>query len=159
VSALVASAIYIGWMTTTLTLSTGVTHAGFNLGFSLWLWLTGGFVGTLVVMVMPWLIAVWAYRRLRWSNRIYFPPVGGFFVFVIGCAMASVSPKPLWIEDQTFFEGAMIAAGRQGLSFLVSGLVFGVSYWLLSERHDPDRVVLANLKGDGVVRSRSRDLT
>jgi hypothetical protein len=61
------------------------------------------------------------------------PVVGAPLLFVIGCAAASISPKPLWIEDQTFLEGALIAVVRQGLSF--SGVVFGASYWFLSERH------------------------
>jgi hypothetical protein len=62
---------------------------------------------------------------------ILFPGVGALLVFTLGCTAASLSPKPLWIEDQTFREGAVIAAERQGLCLLVCGIVFGGCYtWL-----------------------------
>jgi hypothetical protein len=44
-------------------------------------------------------------------------------------------PKPLFIEDQTFFEGVLITAKREGICFALAGSVFGASYWFLSERH------------------------
>ena len=134
-SAIAASLIYVCWLFTEITSArANVARSVFDLGLSLVIWLTGGFSAALVLMVFPWIIAVSAYRRLRWSSRIYFPVVGAVLVFVIGCATTSVSPKPLWIEDQTFFEGARIAALRQGASFFVSGVVFGAVYWFLCER-------------------------
>src|ERR1700727_3528425 len=55
-------------------------------------------------------------------------------IFLVGCAMSSLAPKPLFIEDQTFFEGFRIAVERQGLVFLLAGAGFGCLYWLVSER-------------------------
>jgi len=140
VGALAASLIYIGWLLIGMTrLHGAAAEFGFNLGFSLLLWMTDGFGLTLVFVAVPWILAVWVCRILRWPGGVYFPLVGAISIFVIGCIMASVSPKPLWIEDQTFLQGAAIAAARQGLSFLVSGFVFGFAYWLISERRIPTR--------------------
>jgi hypothetical protein len=43
----------------------------------------------------------------------------------------------LVIEDQTFVEGAMIAAEREGLCMLLAGVFFGLTYWFLSGRRRP----------------------
>jgi hypothetical protein len=119
VSAIVASLVYIAWFLVDLTrMRPHVTGIAFDLSFSVFFWLTGGYAVTLVIL----------------SGEIYFPAVGACFIILIGCAMASISPKPLWIEDQTFLEGALIAAARQGLSFLFSGIAFGASYWFGTER-------------------------
>ena len=135
VSAIVASLVYIAWFLVDLTrMRPHVTGIAFDLSFSVFFWLTGGYAVTLVILMFPWAFAVWAHRRLRLSGEIYFPAVGACFIILIGCAMASISPKPLWIEDQTFLEGALIAAARQGLSFLFSGIAFGASYWFGTER-------------------------
>jgi hypothetical protein len=32
--------------------------------------------------------------KTQWDGRIYFPAVGGLLVFTLGCAAASISPKP-----------------------------------------------------------------
>ena len=83
-----------------------------------------GVVAVLLLMIVPWTLAVSTYRKMHWSGRIYFPAVGAFLMFVLGCAVASVAPKPLFIEDQTFWEGVLTAAERQGLAFIVTGLAF-----------------------------------
>ena len=93
-----------------------------------------GFLQALLLLILPWTAAVWLSRKFRWSAKLYFPAAGALLLFVIGCAAASISPKPLFIEDQTFLEGALIAAQRQGLCFLFSGAVFGAAYWFISER-------------------------
>jgi Catalase len=72
--------------------------------------------------------------KTQWDGRIYFPAVGGLLVFTLGCAAASISPKPLFIEDQTFLEGAVITAQRQGPCLLISGIAFGACYWWLERR-------------------------
>ena len=38
------------------------------------------------------------------------------------------------MEDQTFFEGARIAAERQGVCFAVAGILHGLTYWFLAEK-------------------------
>jgi hypothetical protein len=61
-------------------------------------------------------------------------PVAALLSLAIGCATSSLSPKPLFIEDQTFLEGCMIAVQRQGAGLVLTGLVFGLTFWLVSER-------------------------
>jgi hypothetical protein len=137
VGGIVASLIYVGWLlvdTIRQPPRGADTGLGFSVAFSVFFWLTGGFAVMLVLLVFPWGLAVWAHRKLRWLGGIYFPVVGALLVFVIGCAMTSISPKPVWMEDQTFLEGALIAAVRQGPSFVISGIAFGASYWFVSER-------------------------
>jgi hypothetical protein len=67
-------------------------------------------------------------------RALYFSTMGAALIFLVGCAMSSLAPKPLFIEDQTFFEGFRIAVERQGLVFVLAGAVFGCLYWLVSER-------------------------
>jgi len=135
VSAIAASLVYIAWLLVDMIrMRPDAARMAFDLSFSVLLWLSGGFAVTLVLLMFPWAFAVWLRSRLRLSGGIFFPVVGAFFIVVIGCAMASISPKPLWIEDQTFLEGALIAAARQGLSFMLSGIAFGASYWFVTER-------------------------
>jgi hypothetical protein len=115
------------------------TGLGFRLLLGWFFWVAGGFAPTLLVMIVPWILAVSAYRKLRWFGQLYFPGVGAFVLFVLGCTSASLAPKPLFIEDQTFLEGAAIAAERQGIAFLLAGLAFGVCYWFFGERQIPAR--------------------
>jgi hypothetical protein len=55
-------------------------------------------------------------------------------MILIGCVMSSVSPKPLFIEDQTFLEGALIALQRQGVGLALAGMIIGLGYWFFAER-------------------------
>ena len=110
---------------------------GLRLGVASFFWLAGGFAPTLLAIIVPWFLAVSVYQKLRWSGRIYFPVVGAFMVFVLGCAIASLMPKPLFIEDQTFLEGAVVVAQREGICLLLAGIAFGASYWFFGERRIP----------------------
>ena len=65
---------------------------------------------------------------------MYFTALGAVLTILFGCAASSLAPKPLFIEDQTFSEGFVIALQRQGIGFLSTGLLFGLTYWYLSER-------------------------
>jgi len=105
----------------------------------LFFWLTDGFALTLFLMIAPWSLAVSAYRKLRWFGGIYFPVLGAVIIFAFGCVTASISPKPFFVDDQTFLAGAVMAAERQGLCFLLAGIAFGASYWFFGERHIPSR--------------------
>jgi hypothetical protein len=40
----------------------------------------------------------------------------------------------LFIEDQTFLQGFMVAIERQGICLMLTGVVFGLTFWLVSER-------------------------
>jgi len=88
----------------------------------------------LVLMAIPWYFAVCAYDRIQRFGRIYFPLIGAATLLVIGCGTSSLAPKPLFIEDQTFLEGFMIALERQGLCLFLCGVLFGVTYWLIASK-------------------------
>jgi hypothetical protein len=140
VSAILASLIYVSYVGCWLHIvqrfvpDAAQVGLGFRILLASFVWLTGGFALTLLLMIVPWTIAIWGYRKLRWSGQIYFSGVGALIVFTLGCTTASISPKPLWIEDQTFLEGAVVAAERQGIGLLLAGIAFGVSYFWLGER-------------------------
>ena len=137
VSAMLASLIYVVWLTVSITFGgVGITHPGliFGFEFALVFLFVGGFALELLLMIVPWAIAVWTHLMTRWDGRIYFPGVGALLVFTLGCTTASLLPKPFWIEDQTFLEGAVIAAERQGVCLLLSGIAFGACYWWLERR-------------------------
>ncbi len=106
----------------------------FRFGLAVFFWLFGGTAVALALLFLPWCLAVWGYRRLQCSGLVYFGLIGAVATFIIGCGTASLSPKPLFIEDQTFLEGFMIAVERQGVCLLLTGLVFGLTYWFVSER-------------------------
>ncbi len=130
VSAGLASVVHVGWLVVVGFMIPPRT----SLGLAVFVYFANGFFATLLLLVLPWAIAVWASRRLRWPLRVLFPVFGALFVLVIGCAASSISFRPLWIEDQTFLQGALIAAERQGFALLISGGILGASYWFLSER-------------------------
>ncbi|MGO8815271.1 MAG: hypothetical protein ACLQVG_11520 [Terriglobia bacterium] len=138
-SAVLASLFYIIWFLIFLALQPGQTSLGFDLGFACMFTIIGGFGPALAVMSLPWIVAVGEYRKLRRGGQVYFAAIGAFLTFVISCATASLSPKPFFIEDQTFFEGVKIAAERQGICSILAGTIFGLSYWFLSERQGAAR--------------------
>lgn len=140
VGAALASLMHVGWLTEFLRSGRDAAQQpgfGFRLLFASFFWLTEGFALTLFLMIAPWSLAVSAYGRFRRFGQFYFPAVGALIVFTLGCATASISWKPLFIEDQTFLQGAVIAAQRQGLGFILAGIAFGASYWLFGERKIP----------------------
>jgi hypothetical protein len=102
-------------------------------------WAIGGFAPALLVMIAPWSLAVLAYRKLRWCSRLYFLGMGACMVFVLGCTSASLAPKPFFVQEQTFLQGAGMAAGREGIVFLLAGLAFGACYWYFGEQRIPVR--------------------
>ncbi|HLJ24721.1 MAG TPA: hypothetical protein VKT71_11485 [Candidatus Acidoferrales bacterium] len=137
-----ASVTYIAWNAFVFLRSepqTPPAGIGFRLGFASFYWLAGGFAPALLVMILPWSLAVSGYRKLRWSGQLYFPAIGAVLVFVLGCAGASLGPTPLFVPEQTFLQGAATAAERQGIAYLLAGLVFGACYWFFGERQFPVR--------------------
>src|ERR1700683_1942201 len=134
-SAILASLIYVVWIAVSAAFSrVGAARPG--LLFGLVLLFVGGFALALLLMIVPWAIAVWVRLKTRWDGRLYFPGVGALLVFTLVCTIASIMPKPFWIDDQTFLEGAVIAAQREGICLLLSGIAFGACYrWL--ERREP----------------------
>lgn len=138
IGALGASAIYICCLTVSFAFIGPKPLSGLGVAvlFAIWFWLTEGFALALLLVIVPWTLVVWAYPKFRWNGWIYFPASGVVLIFILGCTTASIAPKPLWIEDQTFLEGAAIAAERQGVFFFLAALAFGTCYWWL-ERQVP----------------------
>ncbi len=142
IGAIAASVVYVLWDAFVFLRSepsAAQIGLGSRLMFVSGLWLVGGFAAALLAMIVPWSLAVWAYRKLRRYGQFYFPAVGAFLVFILSCASSSLAPKPLFVEYQTFLRGAAIAAEREGIAFLLAGLAFGGCYWFFSERNIPVR--------------------
>ena len=128
-----ASLFYVAWFALSST-SDGKVTVLFKIGLAIFFLVFEGLGATLVVMTLPWYLAARAYSRAQSSSVIYFPVLGAMTTLVIGCGASSLAPKPLFIEDQTFFEGFMVAVHNQGVCLLLTGLVFGLTFWLVSER-------------------------
>jgi tetrahydromethanopterin S-methyltransferase subunit F len=130
VSAILASLLYVIWVAISAAWDGGTTHRGliFGLRFALFFMFAGGFALAWILMIVLWAMAVWLQLKTRWDARIYFPAVGALLVLVLGSAASSIAPTPAWMQNQTFLQGAAIAAERQGLCLLASGLVFGACY-------------------------------
>ena len=90
------------------------------------------FLPALGLMFLPWLAALRACRRLAIPGAAFHASVGAAATLLVGCATASLAPKPLFVEDQTFLEGAMVAAERQGLVLLAAGAALGLTSWGLA---------------------------
>ncbi len=133
-SAVPASAFYVTWIVVSLESQLGPSSAKTDLEVALFIMIFAGFGAALALMSLPWIVAVWGYSRLQRWGQIYFAGIGAVLMFVLGCITSSLSPKPLFIEDQTFLEGAIIAAERQGICLALAGTIFGLSYWYLCER-------------------------
>lgn len=127
-----ASLFYVVWLVIEMR-GPGI-GLGFRIGLALFFWLVNGFAAALILMAVPWLLPVRMYVRVGWRAWIYFACAGAVLTFTIGCATASLSPKPMWIEDQTFLEGALIAANRQGLCLTLAGSIHGFVYWFIAEK-------------------------
>lgn len=136
-STLLAFLFYVAWMFCELSLSSPGTHIQFDeiLFVLMWFVLFRGFGIVFLALIFPWAVVVSVFLKTRWSGKLYFTFAGAIFVFVLGCLISSIMPKPLFIEDQTFFDGVIIAVKREGICFALAGSVFGASYWFLSERH------------------------
>jgi hypothetical protein len=137
VSAICASLFYVAWVFCALLRSSGHAHEQFIGTFtaSILFLLLGGFGLVFLPLILPWAVAVSAFPKARCTGKLYFTLMGAMLIFVIGCLMSSLMPKPLFVEDQTFFEGVLIAVKREGICFALAGGIFGASYWLLCERY------------------------
>jgi hypothetical protein len=131
ISTIVASLLYVVWFLFFLMRQPERPGLIFSVGFALFFGLTGGFGFALVLMSLFWVAVVSGYARLRSWGPLYFVGIGALLMFGIGCATSSLSWKPFFIEDQTFFEGVIIAAQRQGIILLLGGATFGFLYWFL----------------------------
>jgi len=134
VSVASASLFYVVWLAVQTRTPGRHVPALFNVGFAFFFWLFGGMGVAFVVMALPWYLAVVWHDRLQRFGLIYFSVIGAAITILIGCGTSSLAPKPLFVEDQTFLGGCMIAVQRQGVCLLFTGFVFGLTFWLVSER-------------------------
>ena len=142
-----ASLFYVVWVVVSFgpnRSSGGDVTVLFKIGFALFFWLFSGMAAAFVLMAFPWYMAVRWQDRLQRFGPMYFPLIGAVTTLVIGCVTSSLSPKPLFVEDQTLIEGFMIAVQRQGICLLLTGLVFGLTFWLVSDRLRHPRSVKAS---------------
>jgi hypothetical protein len=128
---IVGSVFYIGWI---------VVEAGGPGSFqtrlmaALILYVFGGFAAALVLMTLPWAGVVWMYRRAQPNGAPLFALSGSLLMVLVGCVASSVSPKPLFVENQSFWQGVLITLERQGACLALTGMIIGFGYWFLVER-------------------------
>lgn len=96
--------------------------------------LIGGFAAALALMAPSWILSMWIYLRFRLSGPVFFIVTATILMVILGCISSSLSWKPLFIEDQTFLEGFVIALKRQGMILAAAGAAAGLGYWHLAEK-------------------------
>ena len=133
-SALLACIFYVCWIATETSFSSPGSVRD-QLFAALFFCVIGGFSAALLVMSALWIVVIWALRRIRRSTGAYFAGAGAILMVLVGCMASSLSPKLLFVEDQTFFEGVFIALERQGLCLALSGALLGLGYWFFAEKH------------------------
>lgn len=137
----VGSLFYVAWFTVVNRAPGSDVTILFRIGVAIFFWAFGGVAVALILMALPWSLAVVCANRIRRFGLASSLTLGAALTILCGCAASSLAPKPFFIEDQTFFEGFVIALQRQGICFLFTGLLFGATYWYLSERGRPSRLV------------------
>lgn len=133
-SSVLASAFYIGW----IIVEAGPGGIRTRAVAALIFYLFGGFAATLLLMTLPWALIVWIAQKRASFRPIGFLCSGTLCLLVIGCIVSSLSPKPLFVEDQTFLEGLLIGLERQGVPLALSGAILGFGYWSFAERNQRD---------------------
>jgi hypothetical protein len=139
-----ASFFYMVWFVIINRVPASHVTLDFDIGLALFFWLFEGVAAAFVLMAFPWYLVVRRYDRLQRFRLMYFSLIGTATLLVLGCATSSLAPKPLFIEDQTFIEGFMIAVQRQGICLALTGFVFGLTFWLVSERPRHARTIEAS---------------
>lgn len=129
-----ASLFYMVWLVVQNRTPGGRETFLFNIGFAFFFWLVGGMGAAFVLIAFPWYLAVVWHDRLQRFGLMYFSLIGAAITIAMGCGTSALFPKPLFVEDQTFLAGFMITAQRQGICLLLTGFVFGLTFWLVSER-------------------------
>jgi hypothetical protein len=110
------------------------TSVQFKIGLGVFFLVLYGPGAAFALMPLPLALGVLGRNRLQHFGLIYYSTAGAATALVVGCATSSLSPKLLIVEDQTFLEGFVIAVQRQGVCLLLTGFLFGLTFWLVSER-------------------------
>ena len=134
VALLLASLFYVTWFTVANRTPGSDVTILFRIGIAVFFWAFGGIAAALVLMAIPWAFAVVWIKRIGQFGSVYWLLLGAALTVLFGCGASSLAPKPDFIEDQTFSQGFVIALQRQGICLLLMGLLFGLTYWYLSER-------------------------
>ena len=137
VAFLLASMLYIGWLTVINRGPGSDETILLRLGAAVFFWAFGGVAAALVLMVVPWALAAVRKEWVGPFEVVYWPLLGAALTVTFGCGTSSLAPKPLFIGDQTFSEGFVISLQRQGFCLVLVGLLFGSTYWYVSERGRP----------------------
>ena len=130
-SCTVGGAFYMGWIMVEARPGSFQTR----LIAALILCVFGGFSAAVVLMAPPWALIVWISGKMKSLRAVYFAGSGAVSMILVGCAASAASPKPLFIDDQTFWESFLITLERQGVCLAISGMIIGFGYWLLAERN------------------------
>lgn len=132
-SALLAGIFYVCWIAIVTSFSSPGSFRD-QLFAALFFSVIGGFSAALLVMSALWIAVVWTFHRIRRSAVAYFAGAGAILMLLAGCVTSSLFPKPFFVEDQTFFQGVLIALERQGLCLALTGAVLGFGYWFFAEK-------------------------
>ncbi len=137
----VASLVYIACTTvyyrlneTTDKTSVFYHSLGDTIGFAFIQWLAGGFLISMIVLIMPWIVAVKICRRLRMESLSSYAMIALLLSFPLDLLL-SITPFSIFAGPYVPFASRISLALRyQGVSYLIAGLMFGITYWILSIR-------------------------
>ncbi len=130
-SAIVAGIFYVSWIAVEVG---GTGSLRDRLFAALFFCVFGGFSAALMFMILPWILAVWIFHKVRLQGTTYFACAGALAMIVFGCIAFAISPEPLFVEDHTFLEGVSMVLTRQGLCLVLAGTIMGLAYWFFVER-------------------------
>jgi len=130
-----ASLFYLAWSIIELGYigPPGSTTLVFKIGLASVFFVLYGPAAAFILMALPWYLAVLWHNRLRFG-LLYLSLVGAVITLAVTCATSSLAPKMLFVPDETFLEGFATAVERQGICLMLTGFVFGLTFWLVSER-------------------------
>jgi hypothetical protein len=126
--AVVAASFYAVWFLTWPPAFGGRVTLNFTPGLGAFFAVFDAFLPVLLMLALPWVAVARVGRRLARPRFIYFAASGVVAVFLIGCAAAALDPEMLFIQSPTFLGAAGVAAVRQGVVFMIAGLLFGSIY-------------------------------
>ena len=135
-TSILASAFYVGWIVADVG---GPGSFKTRLTAAILVYLFGGFAAALVLMIVPWAVVVSISRRAQPFGAVYCACSGAFLMILIGCVASSLSPKPLFVVEQSFLDGILITLKRAGACLALSGMIFGFGYWFIAERNQKDK--------------------
>ena len=127
---ILASAFYIGW----IIVQSGPGSLRDRLVAASILYLFGGFAVAVALMTLPWVLTACIAHKAQTWGALRYVLSGSMWMLVMGCVVSAIAPKPLFVEDQTFWGGVTVTLERQGICFALSGAILGFGYWFLAER-------------------------